>query len=216
MAIRAIRRQATNPGSKVGTVNEAPIYVDSDDNKLKIIPAGSGSTEVEVIDASTSQTLSNKRFIAANGTAGAPSFTFASAPTDGFHYAGSDVISLDILGVATHLWNATSYFNRSDSAAINFGAADDVTLARAAAGILNITNSVVIAPATAVPAGGTAGLGYKMSTTSNLGVFFGSGAPTLSAAQGSLYIRTDGSSTSTRLYVNTNGATTWTNFTSAV
>jgi hypothetical protein len=68
---------------------------------------------------------------------------------------------------------------------------------------------------TAVPAGGTAGVGYKFSSTSNLGVFFGSGAPTLSAAQGSLYVRTDGSSTSTRLYVNTNGSTTWTNVTTA-
>lgn len=68
---------------------------------------------------------------------------------------------------------------------------------------------------TAVPAGGTAGAGLLVSSTSNLGVFFGSGAPTLSAAQGSLYLRTDGSSTSTRLYVNTNGTTGWTNFTSA-
>lgn len=68
---------------------------------------------------------------------------------------------------------------------------------------------------TAVPAGGSAGVGVKMSSTSNLGVFFGSGAPTLAAAQGSLYLRTDGSSTSTRLYVNTNGSTTWTNVTTA-
>lgn len=43
----------------------------------------------------------------------------------------------------------------------------------------------------------------------------GTNAPTHSAAQGTLYIRTDGSSTSTRLYVNTDGGTTWTNFTSA-
>lgn len=69
--------------------------------------------------------------------------------------------------------------------------------------------------ATAVPAGGTAGAGVLMSSTANLGIFFGSGAPTLSAAQGSLYIRTDGSSTSTRLYVNTNGSTGWTNVTTA-
>lgn len=42
----------------------------------------------------------------------------------------------------------------------------------------------------------------------------GTGAPTHSAVKGSLYIRLDGSSTSTRLYVNTDGSTTWTNFTS--
>ena len=68
---------------------------------------------------------------------------------------------------------------------------------------------------TSVPAGGTTGAGYKLSSTTNLGVFFGSGVPTLSAAQGSLYLRTDGSSTSTRLYVNTTGSTTWTAVTTA-
>lgn len=46
-------------------------------------------------------------------------------------------------------------------------------------------------------------------------ITFGSGAPTISAPQGSIYLRTDGSSTSTRLYVNTTGAAVWTNFTSA-
>jgi len=68
---------------------------------------------------------------------------------------------------------------------------------------------------TAVPAGGTQGVGVTMSSTADLGVFFGSGAPTLSAAQGSLYLRTDGSSTSTRMYVNTNGTTGWTAVTTA-
>lgn len=47
------------------------------------------------------------------------------------------------------------------------------------------------------------------------GIYAGSGVPTISAAQGSLYIRSDGSSTSTRLYVNTNGTTGWTNATTA-
>lgn len=48
-----------------------------------------------------------------------------------------------------------------------------------------------------------------------LGIYWGSGAPTISAPKGSIYMRTDGSSTSTRLYVNTDGATTWTNVTTA-
>ena len=80
---------------------------------------------------------------------------------------------------------------------------------------LSGTGSVTAHSGTAVPAGGTAGAGFKLSSTANLGVFFGSGAPSLSAAQGSLYMRTDGSSTSTRLYVNTNGTTGWTNVTTA-
>lgn len=43
----------------------------------------------------------------------------------------------------------------------------------------------------------------------------GTGAPAHSAPKGSLYLRTDGSSTSTRAYINTDGATAWTNFTTA-
>ena len=89
------------------------------------------------------------------------------------------------------------------------------TLAAVTATTVGATGAVSAYTGTAVPAGGTAGVGFKMSSTSNLGVFFGSGAPTLAAAQGSLYMRTDGSSTSTRLYVNTNGSTTWTNVTTA-
>lgn len=77
------------------------------------------------------------------------------------------------------------------------------------------TGAVTAASGTAVAAGGSASLGLFVSSTVGLGVYFGSGAPTISAPQGSLYLRTDGSSTSTRLYVNTNGTTGWTNITSA-
>ena len=78
-------------------------------------------------------------------------------------------------------------------------------------GAVNSPNLHTSASGTAPAAGGTGGAAYMMSSTANLGIYFGSGAPTISAAQGSLYMRTDGSSTSTRMYVNTNGSTTWTN-----
>lgn len=67
----------------------------------------------------------------------------------------------------------------------------------------------------AIPANGSAGNGIMMSSTSNFGIFFGSGAPTLSAAQGSLYLRSDGSTTTNRAYINTNGSTGWTALTTA-
>lgn len=63
---------------------------------------------------------------------------------------------------------------------------------------------------TAIPAGGTSGAGIKVSSTANFGVFFGSGAPSLSAAKGSLYLRSDGTTTNNRAYINTDGSTTWT------
>jgi hypothetical protein len=68
---------------------------------------------------------------------------------------------------------------------------------------------------TAIPAGGTAGAGVMVSSAVNFGVFFGSGAPTLAAAKGSLYLRSDGTTTNDRAYINTNGSTTWTSLTTA-
>ena len=77
----------------------------------------------------------------------------------------------------------------------------------------SFTGTVTVDSGTAPVAGGDAAV--LMTSTANLGIFVGSGAPTVSAAQGSIYLRTDGSSTSTRLYVNTNGSTGWTNVTTA-
>jgi hypothetical protein len=48
-----------------------------------------------------------------------------------------------------------------------------------------------------------------------VGFTSGTGAPTFSASKGTIYVRLDGSSTSTRLYINTDGATTWTSVTTA-
>jgi hypothetical protein len=81
--------------------------------------------------------------------------------------------------------------------------------------VVSAVGAATILSSTAVPAGGTTGSGYKFSSTANLGVFFGSGVPTLTAAKGSLYLRTDGSTTNDRMYVNTNGSTTWTAVTTA-
>jgi len=87
-----------------------------------------------------------------------------------------------------------------------FGAATSVTT-------LTATGNVTADSATAPAAGGMAA--FLASSTAGLGVYVGSGAPTIAAAQGSIYLRTDGSSTSTRAYINTNGSTTWTAITTA-
>ena len=76
--------------------------------------------------------------------------------------------------------------------------------------VVSAVGNATILSGTTVPAGGTSGAGYKFSSTANLGVFFGIGVPTLIAAQGSLYLRTDGGTTTNRMYINTDGATTWT------
>jgi len=67
--------------------------------------------------------------------------------------------------------------------------------------------------------GGDVTISGSLTTTGVLGVTgvtisAGAGAPSHSAAKGSLYLNTTGSSSSTRLYVN-NGTTTWVAVTTA-
>lgn len=76
-----------------------------------------------------------------------------------------------------------------------------------------VTGNVTADSATAPVAGGAAS--FLATSTAGLGIYFGSGAPTVTAAQGSLYLRTDGSTTSTRAYVNSDGGTTWVAITTA-
>lgn len=78
---------------------------------------------------------------------------------------------------------------------------------------LSATGNITADSGTAPVAGGAAA--FLATSTAGLGIYVGSGAPTVSAAKGSLYLRTDGSSTSTRAYINTDGATTWTNLVTA-
>lgn len=73
---------------------------------------------------------------------------------------------------------------------------------------VSATGNITADSGTAPAAGGMAA--FLASSTAGLGIYVGSGAPTVTAAKGSLYLRTDGSSTSTRAYINTDGATTWT------
>ena len=75
------------------------------------------------------------------------------------------------------------------------------------------TGTVTAINATAITAGGSAAV--LATATAGFGLYLGSGAPTITAAKGSLYLRSDGSSTSTRLYSNTDGATAWTAVTTA-
>lgn len=54
------RGSKPGPSAGIGRANASPIYVDSDDSILKFIPAASGTTEVQLVDASSAQTLTNK------------------------------------------------------------------------------------------------------------------------------------------------------------
>jgi hypothetical protein len=81
-----------------------------------------------------------------------------------------------------------------------FGAATQVTT-------LAATGNITADSASALVAGGASAF-IATNTAVGMGMYIGSGAPTVAAAKGSFYLRSDGSSASTRMYVS-DGGTTW-------
>jgi hypothetical protein len=86
-----------------------------------------------------------------------------------------------------------------------FGAATSVT--SLAATTVSATGNVTADSATGLVAGGASAF-IATNVAAGMGMYVGSGAPTIAAAKGSFYLRSDGSSTSTRMYVS-DGGTTW-------
>ncbi len=76
---------------------------------------------------------------------------------------------------------------------------------------VSATGNVTADSGTAPVAGGAAA--FLATSTANFGIYFGSGAPTISAAQGSLYLRTDGTTTNDRIFVR--GSAAWIAITTA-
>ena len=134
-----------------------------------------------------------------------------TAQTDRFYRTFTNASNYERLA----LQSGSGYFEVASETAGT--GTDNLDLRLTPAGTGNTTSaaSITARSGTAIPAGGTAGAGLMVSSTANFGVFFGSGAPTLSAAKGSLYLRSDGSTTNDRAYINTDGSTTWTALTTA-
>ena len=93
-----------------------------------------------------------------------------------------------------------------------FGAATSVT--SLAATTVSATGNITADSATGLVAGGASAF-IATNVAAGMGIYVGSGAPTVAAAKGSLYLRSDGSGTGDRAYINTNGSTTWTALTTA-
>jgi hypothetical protein len=172
-------------GSNLGVGVSSPAY------KLDVRTTGDSA----VYFATTGASNSMSAFLASgNGT--------ASGKYAYFRFLNNDSVGRE--------WRIGTY--GSDSLSLYTGAIlEGFTLALSVdtAKVLNVCAS------TATPSGGSTSARLIFGTTSGFGIYYGSGAPTVSAAQGSIYLRSDGSSTSTRFYVNTSGSTTWTNVTTA-
>jgi hypothetical protein len=156
------------------------------------------------------ESLSNKTLV--SPTISAPAITNATITADVYAgYTDSD----------TGILYGISVTNGAISSALSLTSTLAVTGASTLSGALTVGNTISstgqlsVQTSTAPPAAGANTSGIKFSSTANLGLYWGSGAPTFSAGQGSLYLRTDGSSSSTRAYMNSTGSTTWVAVTTA-
>lgn len=100
-------------------------------------------------------------------------------------------------------WDANVTNWRSENSAITFK-----TLSSAS---YSVNVPLNVSANTATPSGGGSAAVLLFGTTPRFGIYFGSGAPSVVAAKGSLYIRSDGTSTNDRAYINTTGTAGWTN-----
>lgn len=116
---------------------------------------------------------------------------FLSVEGESVHGAGASAV----------FWNTSNFYIRdqADHEALTVWGPDGTAFDR-----------VMAHRTEAAPAGGAANAGYRLGSGSMFGVFFGSGAPTMVANKGSLYLRTDGSGVADRAYIATDGAGTWT------
>lgn len=185
----------------------------------RMLVNASGAAVTGAISATTTVTATTG-FVSSRSNAGASQDGISI--TNSSNTAGSDASFLLTVGgtsggdakivmtvPATTAWGFG--VDNSDSDAFVFGPSGTLGASNA----LKITTAgLVEAPAVMNSAQGVAttaaGALVLRLGASGPNIYTGSGAPTVSAVKGSLYLRTDGSGTTDRAYINTNGSTTWT------
>lgn len=164
MAIRNIARTATRPGGFVGSGTAAPIYVDKDDSILKFIPGGEGSTtEVQVIDAASAQTITGAKTFSGTVTAGATMSAGAGVSAAETYKNGvvregnliKTTIVVDLTGLVGSATDLDIIGNTGGAASANFG---QITAA--------VNGTIVAGKVTCleVPAGGADDIDFYSAT----------------------------------------------------
>lgn len=171
------------------------LYTDSATTK-KINLVGSGSTAASFDVQNTHATGLAAVFISTSGDGDAK----LQATTGG---TGDAYASL-ICGANT--WYAGVDNSDSDSYVIGLSTVGADNKVR----IDGSTGAMTLQGGLAAPTGGSASARLFLGNATGLGIYWGEDAPTVTAPKGSLYLRTNGSSGTTRAYINTDGGTTWT------
>jgi hypothetical protein len=93
-------------------------------------------------------------------------------------------------------------------AAVGTNADGHINLTPKGIGVVQTRSSILMNTEAPIEAGGALGIGLMLSNVPNFGVHFGAGIPLIVAAQGSLYLRSDGTFNE-RIYVNEDGTARW-------
>ena len=134
------------------------------------------------------------------GTAANPSL-FVGNATTGFSSVSTTGMNISINGVSKADFDISSAGNWSFTGSLVSSTG------------LRTNGFLQAGPGSPIVSGGSTAYGVTISNAASFGIYAGSGAPSISAGKGSLYLRTDGTTTNDRAYINTNGSTTWTNIT---
>jgi hypothetical protein len=172
-----------SPGTTLGGTEQIPMFQTANP-AVTTTPAA-----ISTYLSGTTQTFTNKTITSSTDSLGGVTAAFGSDAKGDIYQNGGSSNVLGRLGI---------------------GAAG--TMLQPSSGLLAytanpaVTGSMTDFSGTAIPSGGTQDVGYLFSSTAHFGVFFGTGAPTSSQAEGSLYLRNDNGT----VYVNNNGTTGWT------
>jgi hypothetical protein len=184
-----IRKQASNV--EIQSLNSTPIVINDQGNAVTIgSTTGSPSTSVVGNSATT--------FQVANSSALTNPVFAVDAST------GSQIAGLTLAGAVT---GGTVALTVTDS-----GSNASLSIAAKGTGVITFNPAVVAA------AGGKVSSGIQYGSLA-VGLYTGTGAPSFSAMNGSIYTDSNATTTTTRIYVNKSGAgtagTTWTALTTA-
>jgi hypothetical protein len=206
----------------VHTFSTAPIINTLGLSNLTIFTANGLSSGIVYIDAVNLILTSNTNSVISNMVipSGAPTHKFATAISGTGVITWTQPAAADlsngvtgsgtvVLSVAPALTGTTTAAALTLSGLLTVGTTLGVTGLATLTGGATSPLGYTALNATATTSGGAVASVVSMGTA-GIGIYFGSSAPTITAPQGSIYLRTDGTTTNNRMYVNTNGSTTWT------
>lgn len=174
-------------------VNGATNITSASATSLTVGPNGT-TTPLFAVDSSTSSAVTGLKI-----TGAATGGTVAVAVTQA---SGNANLTIDAKG------SGTVKIGNISAGVVTIGGGSGTGMTVSNTGAVSVPTTVAIIQSSGLTAGGAIALG--VTSVSSFGLFVGSGAPTVAAAQGSLYLRSDGTTVNNRAYINTNGSTTWT------